>query len=305
MVPKGRATDFDQDDQMDDLAVRLPSLPYRQETIERIMTESIRTEEVARHRPRAQFTFFCGASPEDLAGHSGQLEAVGRCLEWFVFDYVIPELKTTPAAKWLELNRDSLDDTILRDAEGCLNYVLSIFEVAEVNQSDEIAAIDLLREGHIYRINEEIINEELSPGQLLLGRVFPWRGSYVLSGMVAVMDSVATRRMKRLIANDKLKPDRVLDGLDGLELENMIDRSLMSLDKLPDKTIFRRLQLYVESIVPGRIEFEKLKTLIDDAEDPVEIAVRLCRHMHIYSSHEIELVIALVMTTWYRRHKLK
>ena len=215
-------------------ALRLPSLPQRLQILERISAESICDPLVRSYRNRAQFTFLCGAEPAEMGGHDGQLEVVGRCLEWFVFDYDIPELDTTPASYWLQCHADDLTDDQLADAQTCLDFVLGLFEITQVIPGQSFVARDLLRPPLRYHVFEELITNEIQPHQLLLGRLFPYRSDYVLSGMAGIMDAHATGQIKSLINIGKLKPDTVLPTLDGVELENLFGRSVHDIAQISE-----------------------------------------------------------------------
>ncbi len=282
---------------------RLPSLPQRLAIVEKIMSESITDVAVKKHRPRAQFTFFCGNDPETLGGHDGQLEVVGRCLEWFVFDYEIAEIGQTPAQRWLNLNAGKLTEQQLHDATDCLGFVLGIFEIAQVESDEGFIAVDLLRKEKLYSVSEHVINNELLSGQMLLGRLFPHHDHYTLSGMATIMDQRATAQMKELIYSRRLKAELILEDIDGVELENLFGRSLMDIEKIKDINIIKnRLRHYVQDIVPGRISFDQFLKAVDDAPDPIEVAVMLCREIGINCRHEIELLIAYIMSFWFKTH---
>ncbi|MCF7958516.1 MAG: hypothetical protein K9M57_08725 [Phycisphaerae bacterium] len=287
----------------DSYALRMPSIPHRLPIVERIMTESIIDPRIEQHRPRALFTFFCGSEPESLGGYDSQLEVVGRCLEWFTFDYLIPELGCTPAEHWLNCNASKLNTRENKAVEQCLDFTLGIFEITAVTPDVGFTAIDILRPGKSYAISEKIITGELENGQILLGRLFPSEDIMTISGMSAIVDKAAAGQMKRLFQSGKLKPKSILENLDGLELENLIGRSLMGIDTIEDLAILdKRLGRYFGDVVPGIMSFEKFQHFVEQADDPVEIAVRVCRHMHISCSHEIELILAYIMTYWFRTH---
>ncbi len=278
---------------------RLPSLPGRLSIVEKIMSDAIRDEQVRRYRPRAQFTFFCGEEPELLAGRDGQLELVGRCLEWFVFDYVIPELCQTPAQNWFSRNSHKLSLEARHDAADCLNYQISVFEIIEVHPISGFVAIDLLRNGKAYFVDEHVINDQIEPGQMLLGRLFPHKDNYSLSGMATIMDSQACKQVRNLIKSGKLKTETMLEDLDGLELENLYGRSLMRLDRLSMDNLTARLTRYLE-VSGSEINIETLNEFVAKAEDPVEAAVKFCRKANIECRHEIELMIAYIMNYWFK-----
>jgi len=301
MCPRDHEISSDPDEQYSDSSLRLPSLPHRPVIIEQIMAQSIRDPLVLKHREQAQFTFFCGAQPDTLGGHDGQLEVVGRCLEWFVFDYDIPELGLTPAKHWFNTYADQLSDQQRASAANCLEFILSIFEISKVDPIEGFIANDLLRPGRVYPVSEKVINKEIHSGQMLLGRLFPQAGNYILSGMAAAMSEHATKKIKQFIDSGRLKPELILDDLDGIELENLIGRSLLSIDRIDNVNILtQRLKHYLEQIVPGRLNFNKMCQLVDKADDPVEVAVRICRRLDIHCSHEIELLITYVMSYWFK-----
>jgi len=284
-----------------DSAPRLPSLPRRLPIIELIMSEAILDPQVKQHRRRGQFTFFCGAEPDALAGHDGQLEIVGRCLEWFVFDYEIPELNLTPAQHWLNNNIDQLDEQQRLDAIDCMEFILGIFEIDKVHPKHGFSAVDLLRPGNVYRVCEQVINDEICPGQMLLGRIFPHRDKYLLSGMATIMDNAATRQLKHFISTGKLRPASILVDIDGLELENLLGRSLQDIDRIENiDTLHRRMRCYLEEVVPNRLDFDQFISLLNSSDDPVDIAVRVCRQIDIHCRHEIELIMAYIMTCWFK-----
>lgn len=283
--------------------MRLPSLPGRPEILEKIMTDSIADPAVKPYRSRAQFTFFCGDKPTALAGHNSQLEVVGRCLEWFVFDYIIPELDLTPAQHWFKSYREELSPQQRNDAADCLDFILGIFEISHPDPKQGFIAIDLLRTGQSYQVCEHVINDELKPSQLLLGRIFPHHGNFILSGMAAVMSKTATKQIKQLIQSGRLKPEMILDDLDGLELENLYGRSLMEIDKIQSPKILGHiLKVYLENIITARLDYNELIKMIESADDPVAVGVDICRRLKIPCRHEIELIITYIITYWFRTH---
>ncbi len=284
---------------MSDNSTRLASLPGRLAIVEKIMAEAIRDPEVSLFRPRAQFTFFCGNDPEKVAGHDFQLEVVGRCLEWFVFDYKIPDLCQTPAQYWFANNSKRLDKSARQDAANCLDYVLSIFEITEVDDISGFVAVDLLRNGRAYYVDEHIINDQLQPGQMLLGRLFPHQENYSLSGMATIMDSQACSQVRAMIKSGKLRPDNLLQDLDGLELENLYGRSLMGLDKLDSAELETRIRNYLR-VTDSKVSYSELVDLLANAKDPIEGAVTFCRMTQIECRHEIELIIAFLMGLWFK-----
>jgi len=293
------------DGQKANSSVRLPSLPQRLPIVERIMSEAIRDPFIAHYRKRSQFTFFCGADPEQLGGHDGQLEVVGRCLEWFVFDYLIDELGSTPAQHWFNLNADELSPQDRTDAADCLNFILGIFEITTVVPGKNFTASDLMRRGESYHISEHIVSEELTAGQLLLSRVFPHRSGYALSGMAVLMTKNATAEIKHLIRSDKLKPDYILPTLDGLELENMFGRSLKEIESTTTlDRLQQQLKHYVKEINPNHLTFEQLQKLINDSDEPVKLLGRIAQDLEIYCRHEMDLIFALILAVWNKIHRI-
>ena len=293
------AEHLDQHIGMSDNSTRLASLPGRLSIVEKIMAESIRDPEVSIHRPRAQFTFFCGDEPENVAGQEFQLEVVGRCLEWFVFDYKIPDLCQTPAQYWFANNSRRLSKEARQDAANCLDFVLSIFEITEVDDISGFVAVDLLRNGRAYYVDEHIINDQLKPGQMLLGRLFPHHQNYSLSGMATIMDSQACSQVRGMIKSGKLRPDNLVQDLDGIELENLYGRSLMGLDKLDSKKLEARIKRYL-NVSQSKVGYAELVDLLSNAKDPIDGAVTFCRMTEIECRHEIELMIAYLMALWFR-----
>ena len=98
-----------------DSSVRLPSLPCRHPVVEKMMSGAILDFLVASYRKRAQFAFFCGDEPDHLGGYDGQLEVVGRCLEWFVFDCEIREAVWSISVVAQEQQTKTIGDGITYD----------------------------------------------------------------------------------------------------------------------------------------------------------------------------------------------
>jgi len=294
---------LDQSDSHDP-ALRLASLPHRLEIVERIMSEIINDPIVSKYRQRAQFTFFCGAEPEVLGGYDGQLEVVGRCLEWFVFDYVIPDVKQTPAQYWRDHNFAHLSHQEQLHTDQCLQFILGLFEISAVKSGRGFVARDLLRAPHVYPIHEEWVSREVASGQLLLGRIFPHMSGYVLSGMAAVMSPNATREIKQLIEIGKLKPKYLLQELDGIELENLFGRTLKEIDRIAHLPhLHQRIKYYLNEINPGLLTFTDFCKMTDTADDPVDVGVRVCRQLDLQCCHEIEVIIAYTMACWFKTHR--
>ena len=136
---------------------------------------------------------------------------------------------------------------------------------------------------------------------MLLGRIFPHNGHYLLSGMATIMDKAATRQLKQFISTGKLKPASILADIDGLELENLLGRSLQDIDRIENiDTLHKRIHCYLEKVVPGHLDFDRFLSLLNSSDDPVEIAVNICRQIDIQCRHEIELIMAYIMTCWFR-----
>lgn len=279
----------------DSEAVRLPSLPKRLEILERISTEAIRNPHISKYRRRAQYTFFCGADPAELGGYEGQLEVVGRCLEWFVYDYYIPDLDATPAEYWFRQNRDTLSDEEQASVRDCLSFVLSIYEVADVHDQQGFTAIDLLREPLTYHVSERLITSEIETGQLLLGRLFPHHSSFVLSGMAALMDQHATRQIKEFIVSGKLNPAAIVENIDGVELENLFGRSIHEIvDMSSVEVLYERLHRYLEILQPGAFSLTELQQLVQKSTHGISLAADLCENLQIFCRHEIDLLFAYI-----------
>lgn len=286
-------------------AVRLPSLPQRLEIIERLMAEAIADPLVAPYRRRALFTFFCGDEPRTMGGYEGQLEVVGRCLEWFVFDYKIPEINTTPAIYWFKKHSPGLSQSQRTDARNCLDFVIGLFEIKEIKAGRGFVAVDLLRPPLRYAIAEKIITLELQEGQLLLGRLFPHNQHYLLSGMVSLMNERATQKIKSFIETGRLKPKFIVKSLDGLELENFFGRSAADIEAIQDlSVIHHRLQHYLQEIYGGQISFETLIEMVQTSQDPFTVTDHLRDRLRIFSGHELELILEYVMAAWYAYHQI-
>lgn len=288
----------------DDSDIRLASLPDREPIIERMMTEAIDDPQVKIHRARAQFTFFCGFEPQDVSGYDAQLEAVGRCLEWFVFDYFIPELNLTPARYWFNKNKILLSPEELILARNALNFTLGVFEIGQVRFGQSFEAIDLLRNNQRYHIREKIVSQEIEPGQLLLARLFPYRNQYLLSGMATFMAASAARQVKRHIKLDKIIPEYILPNLDGVELENLFNRSLTDIDRLEDLPLLHdRLRQYLIAVDSQNLTFDEVLLMMTATPDPFNVAANICDSCSVVCRHEMDLILAYVMAAWFQTHK--
>jgi len=287
-----------------DSSLRLPSLPRRPPVVERLMAEAIRIPEVARYRKRAQFTFLCGDDPNHLGGYEGQLEVVGRCLEWFVFDCRIPEFGQSPAKHWYALQAGQLSPTDNTLIGNCLNFLLGIFEITEVTPCESFIAKDLLRGGIGYRIVEKVISEETEPGQLLLSRIFPHQQDYTLSGMAVLMNESATWEFKKFIRDGRLKPELVLPDLDGLQLENLIGRSMRDINRIEDLAVLeKKLQFYFDTCYPESPSYAQIRQKIDDTENPTQLIAHLDREIEFFNRHESDVVLSLILAVWDKAHQ--
>lgn len=285
-------------------AVRLASLPDREPVIERLMTEAIHDPCVSPYRPRAQFTFFCGFEPRQVSGYEAQLEAVGRCLEWFVFDYLIPDLNLTPAQHWFNQNKLLLSPSEVQLTQNSLDFVLGIFEISHVEPGNGFEVIDLLRGNQTYSVVEQIVSQEVKPGHLLLARLFPHEGKYLLSGMATLMAQSATKQIKRDIHEDRMIPEHVLLNLDGVELENLFNRSLTDVDRIEDLALLHdRLGLYLQAVDSDKLSYDDVLHLINETADPFNVAAKMCDTLSVTCRHEMDLVLAYAMATWFQTHK--
>ncbi len=283
--------------------VRLASLPGRLQIVEQIMSEAIRAPQIRPYCPRAQWTFFCGVTPEQRVGYAGQLEAAGRCLEWFTFDYKIPLFNLTPAQLWLKANKSKLSTEKYHQACECLDFISGIFVIQSVTPC-ELDAADLLRASQHYHITENIMTPEMHDGQLLIGRLFPHDEHYVISGMASLLSDQAAGRLRALIADDELEPEIVVDELDGITLENLCGRNLLEIDHLEDlDLLLSRLRYYVEEICPGGITYARLMDLLNNSDEPFTIAEQLCIRLDIECQFEMEVVLAYVVSAWTVMHQ--
>ena len=285
-------------------ALRLPSLPQRLEVLERLMSEAILDPVVSSYRERALFTFFCGAEPDELVGYEGQLESVGRCLDWFVFDYIIPELNATPAQHWFDSQTEELNAIEWSDIRDCLDFALGLFEIAAVRPGEGFVALDLLRPGACYLVNETVISDEVEAGQLLAGRLFPHRSAYILSGMAAVMEESATQKIEMLIAQGHINTDQTVERLDGLELENLFGRSLARIESIENlEAVTQHLERYVTIVHPGHMSMRQLMKLIEGTDDLVTLAADVCTRFGIHCRHEAQLIGVLLCAAWSNTNK--
>ncbi|MBN2377236.1 MAG: hypothetical protein JXD22_12590 [Sedimentisphaerales bacterium] len=285
--------------------LRLASLPGRLDILERITSEAIREDAINRYRARAQFTFFCGATPAEMVGYEGQLEMVGRCLEWFVFDYLIPELNATPAEYWLAKHANDLSSDDYADAHQCLNYALGLYEVEKVIKGKSFNCSDLFRPHTTYKINETLITNEIQPGQLLLGRLFPNRGCYRLSGMADLMTNHDTEQIKALVHQGKLIPQEITDNLDGIELENLFGRSTGHIAESDNpQYLSDLLDRYLEALDQPNGSRDKIVNKIQKTQQPINVAAEMCEHFQVQCRHEIDLLFAIVSGIWNQSHHL-
>lgn len=283
--------------------LRLPSLPDRLPLLERLLAEAIEIPVVQAYRKRAHFTFFCGYRPDELAGYDAQLEAVGRCLEWFVFDYRIAELDQTPAEHWFELNEEHFtpDDHLL--AHRCLEFILGLFEVMHVEPHQGLWLTDLLREQPTY-VRESHLSAEVREGQLLLGRLFPFQDIYCLSGMATVMPQEATDDVKRLLSQMSTDRYSLIEGLDGIELENLFGRTLSQIDRCEDLGLLHeRMSQFLATVGPAEMSFSTYLDRINRSADAFDVVSRLEAAIPITCPHELALITSLVTATWFATHK--
>ena len=263
------------------------------------MSEAILEPAVSGHRERVLFTFFCGADPDELVGYEGQLESVGRCLDWFVFDYVIPELNATPAQHWFDTRTEELTAIEWADVRDCLDFVLGMFEVAAVRPGEGFVGLDLLRPGVCYLINETVISHEVEEGQLVVGRLFPHRSAYILSGMAAIMEESATKKIELLVAQGRINTDQTAKQLDGLELENLFGRGLAQIEAAEDLDLVNEyLERYVTAIRPGRVTMRQLRRLVETTDDLVTLVAEACTRFEIHCRHEAQLIGAMLCAVW-------
>jgi hypothetical protein len=287
-----------------DASVRLASLPDREPILERLMAEAIDEPHVRLSRPRAQFTFFCGFEPQQANGYEGQLEAVGRCLEWFVFDYIIPDFNLTPAQHWFDQNKLLLAPTEIQLVKNALSFVLGAFKITKVQCDSGFEITDLWRPNHRYEVVEKIMSQEIEPGQLLLARLFPHQGKFLLSGMATLMSQSATKHIERHMREGRMIPEHILLNLDGIELENLFNRSLSEVDRLEDLTLLHdRLRLYLQAVGSETLSYDDILHLINVTPDPFNVAEKLCDDFSITCRHEMDLVLAYMMATWFATHK--
>jgi len=284
-------------------SLRLPSLPRRHRVVERLMSEAILDPQIAKYRDRAQYTFFCGEEPRQLGGYEGQLEVVGRCLEWFVFDCEIPEYGETPGQHWFSNHAEELPEEDRIVADDCLNFILSIFEITEVSPGEGFTVVDLLRPQHSYRINEQVVSEETREGQLLLSRIFPQGEGYTLSGMAVLMNETATSEIKRFILDGRLNPKLILPTLDGVEMENLFGRSLKNLSTKEELTVLEGLlRKYFNEINPCELSYNELQKLLLTTEDPMDLLARIDEEVGFFNRHETDLIFTMVLTVWDQMH---
>jgi len=274
--------------------LRLSSLPGRFPILERIMTEAIALPLVQDYRKRAQAVFFLGADPAETAGYEGQLEAVGRCLEWFVFDYEIPELAKTPAQYWFEQAAETLNVVQRQAVRDCLRFVCGLFEVQEVTRGTGFEVLDLLRPPLRYVVYDKLVSEEVQEGQLLVGRLFPHQGNFLLSGMASLLNEQATARMKELVQDRPLTQFKLVADLDGITLEGFLGRDPAEIHGWSAATLRERFSRYLQ-VCGDKVSLTEIEAWYEDADGFETLLEELTELLAVADEDELEMLAMMLM----------
>ena len=284
--------------------IRLAGAPSRLGVLDRMMAQSIVDPQVEPYRRRALFTFFRGKTPPQSLDHQGQLEGVGRCLDWFVFDYTIPTLGLTPAQHWFKMHTPELSAIEWIDARDCLKFTVSLFVIEQVHPGKCFIARDLLRDDRVHLVNETIITDDITPGQLLVARLFPHRSAFILSGTAVVMDASCTGDIQTLLDSGRIDTAHLVEHLDALELDNMIctalSRDTLPVNHLPG--VRQRLVHYVTDICSGELSESMLNDMIKYSPDPDSLTRTICRRLHVQCRHETKLIAEMIASAWNEVH---
>jgi len=156
--------------------------------VQQLLSSSSIDSNMQRLFERSQYSFFGDAGPYYFQPNTFEYKgAKGRCLEWFVFDtqVTIGSVRLSPAGHWLNLNKPFLSSEDVKVYNKMLSPLFSVFEVSEVNRGRGIRVFDVWDDTSYY-IYEKMGSLQIKPGNSLVGRLFPWRDHYTMSGVISV-----------------------------------------------------------------------------------------------------------------------
>jgi hypothetical protein len=139
--------------------------------------------DLKRELNKTQKKFFGGKLPRYSSEHEIKT-AIGRHIEWFIFDNPLKRLGgRTPFEHFLHINQDKFGEEDREIYEGFNKNIFGIFEVKNIERGYGFTLRNLADDKE-YEVREKRATYQLQDGQCIIGRIFPFRGYYTLSGGV-------------------------------------------------------------------------------------------------------------------------
>ncbi len=266
--------------------------------LQKLLTSPSLNPNMKRTFKRAKFTFFGDELPYYVESDKFQYQqALCRCLEWFVFDtkVTIDFSELSPAEHWLKNSRDHLSSEEVENYEQLMSPVFGVFEITQIDKGSGIRIYDVQDEREYY-IHEKLGTISMVRGGTLIGRIFPWKGDYIMSGAMSFFPKGG---FKDLI-NDFSTQGRSVEKFDALTWE-----MYFKLNKTEPIEKLKSLNANKKKIIPflnlltrGTLTWNSLLNQIKEAEEPFDFIDPLMAEIEFFSSTEKELLTRYLLNLW-------
>ncbi len=266
--------------------------------LQKVLTSPSLNPNMKRTFKRAKYTFFGDELPYYVESDKYQYEqALCRCLEWFVFDtkVTIDFSKLSPAEHWLNSSRDHLSSEEIENYEQLMSPIFGVFEISQVDKGSGIRIYDVQDEREYY-IYEKLGTISMVKGGTLIGRIFPWKSDYIMSG---AMSFFPRGGFKDLINNFSTQ-GRSIEKFDALIWEMYFKLNKTEpIEKLTSlNTNKKKVLPFLNLLTNGTLTWNSLLKQIKEAEGPFDFIDPLMTEIKFFSSTEKELLTKYLLNLW-------
>lgn len=264
----------------------------------RKLFQFVKSDPYLRWEKTRRMNEFFGNSPYKIfSSNQQQLEmAFGRFLEWFTFDYVSQHYEMTPLDVLLTQNFDELSQKELDIFIGWRKNIYGFFEVAEVERGRYFLAREIWTDRE-YKVLEYMATLQIEEGDLLLGRLFPYRGNYTLSGVAIRLEKELSYTVKREAARIKERGGKI--EITPQEAErDLFQKREGEVEGNRIEMIEKKLRRKLHHYLGKKFKLKDLQRLMEKAEGPEEILTEFSSKTLFKTHREADEFAQLVFDYW-------
>ena len=266
--------------------------------LQNLLTSPSSVPNMRRLFDRSKYSFFGDDHPYYAKSDPYQYQqALGRCLEWFVFDVPVTIMSSTlsPGTHWLNWQRPFLSPEDIKSYQRLLSPVFGMFEILQVDEGHGMQVCDM-HNNREYYISEKLGTSQLTKGDSFVGRIFPWEDYYTMSGVISFFPKSGFK--SRL--NDFSAQYRSIERFNALTWEQYfkLDKT-HPIENLKNLSAFRKkLTPLLSLLTSGTMTWNQLMTRIQRAEKPVSLVERLMNEIQFISDEERMLFSKYMIALW-------